>query len=111
VNISVDRGVKEADWRRISPILDTGVKLNIGNMASYRGHSYFCVPPRRTEIESKIIILNPVRGTSLGISLYAQLVAQHNSSTDFLTACVCPPERWFATAFAILGFSATQRIL
>jgi hypothetical protein len=107
VDFDINTTVKQLAGGRISPIFKLGTEIYFGQMPKYTCHGNITRSPWRAEIESEVIVLG-ILGAG---DIWAQRECAIRISRFSLTVAKEPPPRCPATAFAILGFSATQRIL
>lgn len=109
----VDRGVKQALWRWVFPVFVLGRKLDCSDVPKDRGHGDRAIAPRLTAeivVEDIVFYIFVARVTLAGSQQYV-LIEGYTGLGQKLTVSERPPERCSATALAIEGFSATQRIL
>lgn len=94
------------------PAFHLSLKVEVREMANDAGHGDIAVAPRAAKIEVEQVVLDilvpPNRHLRLSVCLFNPLPGDPPLS---LTVRILPPDRCWATAFAIAGFSATHRIL
>ena len=103
------RRVKQGQRRAVAPLAVAVRELQLERVADDRGHDDGALAPRRREGVGKLVVLDVL---VVAVSLRPRQRAGHRAaiSVDLRTIDNWPPLRWFATALAIDGFSATQRI-
>lgn len=80
-------------------------------MAKDAGHRNGTISPWWIKCEIELVVLDVLITSDIMLELDMRRIYDIAGLCFNLTVWTCPPERCWATDFAIEGFSATQRIL
>jgi hypothetical protein len=112
-NSYINWSIEQTIWRRIFPIPVAFAQVYFCEMSQDTCHNDIAVAPRRAKIKIEAVVFDKYAATNVALAPTYQPQSRDVDPEKFgvLTVVTCPPPRWFATALAMLGFSATQRIV
>jgi hypothetical protein len=110
INIFLHWSFEQSSGWAGHPALVLTIKFQTSEMTEHASHRDRAVPPRSTEIKVKLIVLDILISSDCMLRPCSANICTRTMSQP-LTVWKEPPDICVATARAIAGFSATQRIL
>lgn len=110
IDVDVGGGLEELTRCTRPPSFELRIKVNTGQVAKHTGHDNRAIAPF-SKVVVEFVVLDILIATDRVLLRNENKVEGDWGGDWNFTVWILPPDRCWATALAIAGFSATHRIL